>query len=298
MTTRCGFIAVVGQPNVGKSTLINQIVGHKVSIVTHKAQTTRQRILGIAIHETTQMIFVDTPGIFEPKQRLERAMVQAAWTAGRDSERIWVVHDGTRRALTGVKKIIEALAPRPLTLIINKIDEIPKPQLLEIAQAFSNIPHVEDIYFISAQTGEGVMELQKALAHQLPESPWLFPEDQLTDLPQRLWAAEITREQVLLNLHQEIPYEIYVETENWEEFDNGSVKIQQVVYVSRRNHKSILLGKKGGMIKELGTRARQELEKYLERKVHLFLHVKVAENWKNRPEAYRLMGLEFQESTS
>lgn len=293
MTTKCGFVAVLGEPNAGKSTLINFMVGSKVSIVSPKVQTTRQRVLGIALSGETQLILVDTPGIFQPKRRLERAMVDAAWSACGEADLIIVVVDVNDRNLSRSIDILEKLKHRPVILVLNKIDQIKKEKLFEIVQKFQPFDNITDTFMISALTGNGVDQLVHKLCDKLPESPWLFPEDQITDFPQRLWAAEITREQLYHQLHHELPYETMVETEAWEEFDNGSVKISQVIYVNRDSQKSIVLGKAGRQIKALSTAARQEMAEQLDRPVHLFLHVKVVENWLEKPGLYRLMGLNF-----
>lgn len=295
---RCGFVAVLGEPNAGKSTLINQLVGQKVSIVSPKVQTTRQRILGIAMEQGSQIILIDTPGIFLPKKRLDRAMVAAAWDAGKDADIVMVLVDAGEKDQRRSNYILKQLNESPnknqrLFLIFNKVDTVEKPRLLELATDFGQYDRVEKIFMISALTGDGVIDLQRLLAEGMPVGPWLFPDDQISDLPQRLWASEITREQLYHQLHQELPYETYVETEAWEEFDNGSVKINQVIFVNRDTQKSIILGKKGQMIKAISQAAREELSSLLDRPVHLFLHVKVAENWAERSGAYRLMGLDF-----
>lgn len=295
---RCGFVAVLGEPNAGKSTLINQLVGQKVSIVSPKVQTTRQRVLGIAMDHGSQIILIDTPGIFLPKKRLDRAMVSIAWNAGRDADIVMILADVSekdqRRSHHILKQLNENLGKsQRLILILNKIDVMDKPHLLKLATEFDVYDRIEKIFMISALTGDGVDDLLTFLSEGMQEGPWLFPEDQISDLPQRLWASEITREQLYHQLHQELPYETYVETEAWEEFDNGSVKINQVIYVNRDGQKSIILGKKGTMIKAISQAARTELSMLLDRPVHLFLHVKVAENWADRTGAYRYMGLDF-----
>lgn len=290
---RCGFITVLGAPNAGKSTLINQLVGSKVSIVSHKVQTTRQRILGIVAHGQSQLILVDTPGIFDPKKRLERAMVRAAWEATRDSDILVVMVDVTEKSLAKAKVILDNLANRPIILVLNKIDLVKRETLLEITQKLQPYKNVTDTYMISALTNDGVNDLMTTLAQRVPVGPWLYPEDQLSTMPQRLWAAEITREQLYLQLHQELPYETWVETEGWEEFDNGSVKISQIIYVARAGQKGILLGKRGERIKEISAAARQEIATHLDRPVHLFLFIKVSEDWLNKRDPYTQMGLEF-----
>lgn len=291
--TKCGFVAVLGQPNAGKSTLINNLVGHKVSIVSHKVQTTRQRILGITIKDQAQIILVDTPGIFEAKRRLEKAMVSAAWSASREADIIVVLHDASHRYTAGTESILKELGTKKVILVLNKVDQIVKERLLEIIAYFQKFENIEDILMTSALTGDGVPELISYVATKLPLSPWLFGADQITDMPQRMWAAEITREKLFQQLHQELPYETYVETEAWERQKNGDIRISQVIYVARDNQKSIILGKGGQQIKKIGNASRQEIAFYLNKKVHLFLFVKVSENWSDKPGAYRLMGLDF-----
>lgn len=290
--TKCGFVAVLGQPNAGKSTLINQLVGHKVSIVSHKVQTTRQRILGITIHNDSQIILIDTPGIFQAKARLEKAMVNAAWSAGNEADVIVVLHDVCKK-YEGTEKILTELRERQAILVLNKVDLIQKERLLEIIAHFNKFNNITDILMVSALTGDGVSELLDYIKSRLPFSPWHYPEDQITDLPQRMWAAEITREQLYHQLHQELPYDTYVETESWERQKNGDIKISQIIFVARENQRAIILGKGGQQIKKIGNAARQQMSYYLSKKVHLFLFVKVAENWSDKPGAYKLMGLDF-----
>lgn len=290
---RCGFVAVLGQPNAGKSTLINNLVGHKVSIVSHKVQTTRQRILGIMVRDRAQIIFVDTPGIFEPKKRLEKAMVSAAWSAGQEADLIITLHDASHSYMAGTESILKGLGNKRAILVLNKVDQIAKERLLEIIAHFKDFPNVDAILMTSALTGDGIPHLVTYLMTRLPESPWLFDPEQITDMPQRMWAAEITREKLYQQLHQELPYETYVETESWERQKNGDIRISQVIYVAREGQKSIILGKGGQKIKKIGNAARQEIGYYLGKNVHLFLFVKVAENWSDKPGAYRLMGLDF-----
>lgn len=293
MQTQCGFVAVLGQPNAGKSTLINKLVGHKVSIVSHKVQTTRQRILGITIHDQTQIILVDTPGIFQAKKRLEKAMVSAAWTASKEADFIIVLHDTSQKNLSGTEAILKELGEQKATLLLNKVDQIAKERLLDLIAHFKEYANVEDILMISALTGDGISDLVSHVSAKLPVSPWLFDAEQITDMPQRMWAAEITREKLYQQLHQELPYETYVETENWERQKNGDIRISQIIYVAREGQRSIILGKGGQQIKKIGNAARQEIAYYLEKNVHLFLFVKVVENWPDKPGAYRLMGLDF-----
>lgn len=291
--THCGFIVTLGAPNAGKSTLINQLVGNKVTIVSPKAQTTRHRVIGIAVSANSQLIFIDTPGIFTPKKRLERSMVGAAWKATKEADLTLLVVDVRKKSLISSFTILNQLGNRPVILVLNKIDQIKHTDLLEIAtqfQSFSNITHT---FMISALTGDGVSDLKHFLAAEVPIGPWLYPEDQLTDMPQKLWAAEITREHLFRQLYQELPYAIMVETDAWEEFDNGDLKISQTIYVARNRQKAIVLGKGGQQIKAISSAARKEISLLLNCQVHLFLYVKVMEDWANKPAMYRLMGLEF-----
>jgi GTP-binding protein Era len=293
---RCGFIAILGAPNAGKSTLVNQLVGTKVSIVSPKVQTTRSRVLGIAMAGEAQLIFVDTPGIFAPKRRLERAMVNAAWSGAQDADLVCLVIDAARPRDEDVASILEKLkeSKRRAILVLNKIDLIhPREKLLLQAQEFDATGIFDKVFMVSAQNGSGVSDLIDYFAGIVPQGPWMFPEDQVSDMPQRLLAAEITREKVFHKLHQELPYSIAVETESWQERDDGSVKIDQVVYVLRDGQKPIVLGKGGRQIKEIGALARTELEELLERPVHLFLHVKVRENWTEQRAHYRDIGLDY-----
>lgn len=288
-----GFIAVVGEPNAGKSTLINQLVGQKVSIVSSKVQTTRQRILGIAISGEAQLVLIDTPGIFAPKKRLDRAMVASAWDAGKDADQIVLIVDASQKSQARSLEILKRLEHRKVILALNKVDAVDKAKLLKMAQQYHAHENVSEIFMISALTGDGVPDLMTHLVKETPEGIWMFPEDEITDMPQRLWAAEITREQLYHQLYQELPYETFIETELWEEFDNGDVKINQVIYVNRDGQKSIILGKRGVKIKEISQAARTELATLLGRKVHLYLYVKVAENWSEKSSFYRNMGLDF-----
>ncbi len=293
---RCGYVALVGAPNAGKSTLLNQLVGAKVSIVSPKVQTTRSRVLGIAIEGAAQIIFVDTPGIFAPRRRLERAMVAAAWAGAEDADLIILLVDAehgvggdTQRIIDGLKK-----AKRRAALALNKVDLVARETLLPLAARLSKAGLFDPVFMISSLTGDGVADLKKYLADALPPGPWLFPEDQLTDLPQRLLAAEITREQIFLQLHQELPYATFVETDSWEELGDGSAKISQTIHVQRDSQKAIVLGKGGQRIKKIGALARAELERMLDRRIHLFLFVRVTENWTEDRDRYRTMGLEFE----
>jgi GTP-binding protein Era len=295
--TRCGFVAIVGAPNVGKSTLLNSLVGSKVSIVTPKVQTTRTRVLGIALEGIAQLIFVDTPGIFgNPKRRLERAMVAAAWAGVGDVEIVVVVVDATRGADPDSTRILEQLrsSGRTLLLALNKVDLVKRERLLGLADALNRETPFAATFMVSALTGDGVADLRQALAARAPEGPWMYPEDQLADMPLFLLAAELTREQLFLQLHEELPYSLTVEPEKWQEFADGSVRIDQVVTVLRESQKPIVLGKGGRRIKAVGEKARAEIAAALDRPVHLFLHVQVRENWQDDPARYRALGLEFK----
>ncbi len=294
---RCGFAALIGAPNAGKSTLLNALVGAKVSIVTHKVQTTRVRVRGLAIEGASQIVFVDTPGIFRPKRRLERAMVAAAWEAVSDADTVVLIYDAARKGLDeATRLVIEGLKERGLSadLVLNKIDLIKREKLLELAARFEAEGIFGRIFMISALKEEGVADLRRHLAEQMPEGPWLYPEDQLSDLPERLLAAEVTREKLFLKLHQELPYALTVETERWEPFEDGSVRIEQMIYVQRDSQKGIVLGKGGRTVKEVRAAAQAELEELLGRKVHLFLLVKVREKWIDDPARYRVWGLDFK----
>jgi GTP-binding protein Era len=292
--TRCGYAAVLGAPNVGKSTLVNRIVGTKVSIVSPKVQTTRTRVLGIRMAEAAQIILVDTPGIFRPRRRLDRAMVAAAWGAA-DADAILLLVDSTRGIDDDTRGIVERLREqgRKAVLVLNKVDVVEKPALLQLAGLLAGDGLFTDTFMISAETGDGVEDLVRFLAARMPEGPWLYPEDQISDMPQRLLAAEVTREQIYLQLHQELPYAATVETESWEERDDGSAAIRQVVYVQKPGQKGIVLGKGGTRIKAIGSAARGELEKLLERRIHLMLFVKVREKWAEDPERFRTWDLDF-----
>ena len=302
--TRCGYVALIGAPNAGKSTLLNALVGAKVAIVSPKVQTTRARLTGIAIENKSQMIFVDTPGIFEPKRRLERAMVSDAWTGAGDADVVALLVDSRRPVKANnddTQVILDALRKRgkQALLLINKVDAVERPELLKLAEKLSaekmidDTPLFSDIFMISALTGDGVQDLSRFFARSVPEGPWLYPEDQIATAPMRYLAAEVTREKLFLNLHQELPYQLTVETEAWEEQKDGSAKVSQVIYVTRANHKGIVLGKGGSLIKKVGEMARKDLEAQMERRVHLFLFVKVRENWLDDPERYREKNLDF-----
>ena len=294
---RCGFVALIGAPNAGKSTLLNRLIGAKVSIVSPKVQTTRRRVLGVAMRGNAQAVFVDTPGIFAPKRRLDRAMVAAAWSGAGDADRIVLLVDATKKKIDAdTRAIVEGLKRDKRTAIcaINKVDAVKHEVLLKLAAELNTAFPFEQTFMISAETGDGVEDLMSEVVAHLPEGPHHFPDDQLTDLPVRLLAAEVTREHLFRQLHEEVPYALTVETESWEEFKDGSAKVSQVIYVARDNQKAIVLGKGGSRIKQVREAAQKELEEMLERKVHLFLFVKVRENWQEDPERYREMGLDFE----
>ena len=295
--TRCGFIAVIGAPNAGKSTLVNQIIGAKVSIVSPKVQTTRTRVTGILAEGSDQAIFVDTPGIFRgAKRRLEKAMVDVAWRQAAETDRLMLVIDVSKKRLSDDDHaVIEQLEQQKATpiLVLNKIDEARHEVMLEVATLVNARLDVQETFMVSALTSDGVDDLRAAVLQRLPEGPWLYPEDQISDLPSRMLAAEATREKLFLQLHQELPYNLTVETELFEVQKNGDLKINQVIYVSRDSHKAMVLGKGGARIKQIGSQSRQDLAELFDRKVHLFLFVKVRENWLNDPERYREMGLEL-----
>ncbi len=292
--TRCGFVALLGAPNAGKSTLLNRLVGGKVSIVTPKVQTTRTRVRGVCIAGDAQLVFVDTPGIFVPRRRLERAMVEAAWLGARDADMVVVLVDSKRGVDADTERIVEGLeAKKPAVLALNKIDLVERAALLPLAARLDATGAFSDTFMISALDGDGVEDLRDFLAAAAPAGPWHYPEDQLSDMPLRLLAAEITREKLFMRLHQELPYALTVETESWDERGDSSVRIDQMIYVLREAHKPIILGKGGRAIKAVGSAARAELETLLERRVHLFLRVKVAPKWIDDPARYRDLGLEF-----
>ena len=294
--TKCGFIAVVGAPNAGKSTLINGLVGSKVTIVSPKVQTTRNRILGVTLEGETQIILVDTPGIFStPKRRLEKAMVRSAWDSLIDADGIMVIVDANQQAFHETEEILTRIESykKKTVLVLNKIDLVLKEKLLGLAQTFSR-PFIDQIFMISALKGDGIQDIKTYWVEKLPIGPWLFPEDQLSDLPLRLLAAEITREEIYNRLHEELPYSIWVETESWEEFKDGSVKIGQSIFVQRESQRAIVLGQGGRQIKAIGGGARLQLIEIFERPVHLFLHVKVKPKWIEDPRLYASIGLEFK----
>ncbi|MGR3793408.1 GTPase Era [Vannielia sp. SX4] len=303
MTTRAGFVALIGEPNAGKSTLTNRMVGAKVSIVTHKVQTTRARIRGVAIEGESQIVFVDTPGLFRPRRRLDRAMVAAAWGGAADADIVVLLVEAHRGLTEGVQAILDALKERSVegqkvALAINKIDRVKSEVLLELTAKLNEAHAFAETFMISAEKGHGVEDLRKWLAGELPEGPWLYPEDQIADLPLRMIAAEMTREKLTLRLHQELPYQLTVETEAWENRKDGSAKIDQIVYVMRDGHKGIVLGNRGETIKAIGKAAREELEEFLGHKVHLFLQVKVRPNWLEESERYDEMGLDFKDGNA
>jgi len=293
--TRSGFVALVGAPNAGKSTLVNRLVGTKVSIVTHKVQTTRAIVRGIATHGTAQIVFVDTPGIFKPRRRLDRAMVTTAWGGAKDADLVLVLIDAERGLRGDAEAMLENLANirQPKALVLNKIDRVQPEKLLALTAEANAKASFERTFMVSALTGSGCDDLLDWLAGTLPEGPWYYPEDQVSDLPMRQLAAEITREKLYLRLHQELPYSSHVETEKWEEKKDGSVRIEQVIYIERDSQKKIVLGAKGETIRAIGQAARKEIGEILEQPVHLFLFVKVRENWGDDPERYREMGLDF-----
>jgi GTP-binding protein Era len=293
--TRCGYVALIGAPNSGKSTLLNRLVGRKLAIVTPKAQTTRSRLLGIAIEGPTQIIYVDTPGIFTPRRRLDRAMVAAAWSGAEDADETLLLVDASRGVDENTRRILDRLAERgrKSILALNKIDLVPRPRLLGLADALVREGRFDPIFMISGLKGDGVEDVKRHLASGLPTGPWLFPEDQLSDAPERLIAAEVTREQVFLQLHDELPYASTVETEQWQDRPDGSVRIEQVIYVQRPGQRAIVLGEGGQRIRAIGAHARAELENMLGRRVHLFLFVKVRHNWVEDRERFAALGLDY-----
>ena len=294
-TTRCGFVALIGAPNSGKSTLTNALVGAKVSIVTHKAQTTRGPVRGIALIGDSQVILVDTPGIFQPKRRLDRAMFASAWDRAGDADIVALVIDAQRgldRTLDPLFKHLPEVR-RPIVAVLNKIDQVSKTDLLRLTTDISAIRQFDRVFMISALTGDGVADLKTYLGEAVPPGPWLFPEDQLTDASLRQTAAEITREKLFLRLHEELPYRLTVETADWKELKDGSIRIEQTVFVERENQRKIVLGAKGQTIKEIGSAARADIAEIAGKMVHLFLFVKVRERWAEDPERYREMGLDY-----
>ncbi len=292
---RCGFIALIGAPNAGKSTLINALVGTKVTIVSHKVQTTRSLLRGIAIEGDAQLVFIDTPGIFAPKRRLDRAMVSTAWAGAHDADLVGVLIDAKRGIDAEAGSMLERLATvaQRKVLLLNKVDLVEKPILLTLTQQANERAHFAASFMISALSGDGVADFKRWLAREVPAGPWHYPEDQITDAPLRQLAAEITREKLYLRLHQELPYQSTVETASWQERKDGSVRIEQTIYVERESQRMIVLGKGGQTIKAIGAEARREIAEVIEQPVHLFLFVKVREGWGDDPERYREMGLEF-----
>jgi GTPase len=294
--TRCGYVALIGVPNAGKSTLLNRLVGRKLAIVTPKSQTTRTRLLGIAIEGSAQIIYVDTPGIFAPRRRLDRAMVAAAWSGAEDADETVLLVDAARGIGPDVRGVLDRLANhrRRSILALNKIDLVRRDRLLALAAELAKAGDFDPVFMISGLSGDGVEDLKGHLAAAVPAGPWLFPEDQLSDAPERLLAAEVTREQIFLQLHDELPYASTVETESWKDRRDGSVRIEQVIYVERPSQRAIVLGERGQRIKSIGARARTELERMLERRVHLFLFVKVRENWGEDRERFDALGLDYE----
>jgi len=295
--TRAGFVAVIGAPNAGKSTLVNALVGQKVAIVSAKAQTTRARLMGIAIEERSQILLVDTPGIFQPKRRLDRAMVAAAWTGAGDADLILLVIDAADGITREVERIVQELerqqGPQPLVLALNKIDLVKKADLLGLSAELTARLDPQQVFMISAAQGDGVGDLKNALAAAMPEGPWLYPEDEVSDATDRMVAAELTREQIYQQLHQELPYASAVETETWEDKPDGSATIRQQILVERDSQKGIVIGKGGQRLREIGQAAREEIARHLGRPVHLFLHVKVNPRWGEDRSLYREIGLEW-----
>ena len=295
--TRAGFVAVIGAPNAGKSTLVNALVGQKVAIVSAKAQTTRSRLMGIAIHAASQILLVDTPGIFQPRRRLDRAMVSAAWTGAQDSDLILLVVDSAAGLTAEVERMIEGLEARqhPLLVALNKVDLVRKEKLLGLSAELAERLNPDRLFMISASQGDGVGELKAELAAAVPEGPWLYPEDEISDATDRMIAAELTREQIYEQLHQELPYASAVETETWSDRPDGSTEIRQQILVERDSQKAIVIGKGGSRLKEIGQNAREAIAKHLGRRVHLYLHVKVNPKWGEDRSLYRDMGLEWSD---
>ena len=297
--TRSGFVALIGEPNAGKSTLLNQMVGAKISIVTHKVQTTRTRIRGVSVENQSQIIFVDTPGLFIPRRRLDRAMVAAAWNGAADSDITLLMVEAHRGLTEGVEKIISSISEigmnGKIALVINKIDKVNVNDLLSLSKEINDSYPFVETFMISAEKGKGINDLRRWLASNLPEGPWLYPDDQISDMPLRMIAAEITREKLTLRLHQELPYQLTVETEKWEEKADKSVRIEQIIYLSRSGHKGIVLGKKGETIKAVSMASRLSIEEFLGARVHLFLRLKVREKWMEETERYSEMGLDFKD---
>lgn len=307
---KCGFVTIIGAPNAGKSSFVNAMVGTKISIVTHKVQTTRTRVRGVLLQGNTQIVFVDTPGIFSPKRRLDRAMVAAAWDGVESSDAIVLMVDApsyiagksvekadgaARRAAADTDAIIEEMKRRSLTsiLAINKLDKLPREKMLALTAELNEHGVFSEIFYVSATRGDGMQDIKSHLIGKMPDGEWMYPEDQLSDISDRLMAAEVTREKVFLRLHQELPYEITVETESWERTKKNELRLEQTIFVARDSQKGIVLGKNGQTIKSIGASAREELEEIFDEKVHLFVHVKVRENWLDEPARYREMGLDI-----
>lgn len=293
--TRCGFVALIGAPNAGKSTLLNTLVGSKVTIVSHKVQTTRALVRGIAIEGQAQLIFVDTPGIFAPKRRLDRAMVTSAWSGAHDADVVAVLIDARKGLDEEAERLLAGTGEvrQPKILLLNKIDVVEREKLLSLAKSANDRAAFAATFMISALTGDGVGDAKRWLAEKMPPGPWLYPPDQMSDAPLRQLAAEITREKLFQRLHQELPYQSTVETESWKELRDGSVRIEQIIYVERESQRKIVLGKGGAAVKAIGAEARKEIAEIAGKPVHLFLFVKVREGWGDDPERYRGMGLEF-----
>ncbi|MFM8608680.1 MAG: GTPase Era [Hyphomicrobiales bacterium] len=293
--TRCGYVALIGVPNAGKSTLVNALVGAKVSIVSRKVQTTRALVRGIAMVDQTQIIFVDTPGIFSPKRRLERAMVTSAWGGAGEADAVGLVIDARKGIDTDVEALLQSLSEwkKPIHLILNKVDLVDPPHLLTLAEMLNQRISFKETFMVSATTGSGVDRVRSHFAALMPEGPWLYPEDQVSDAPMRMLAAEITREKLFERLHDELPYRSTVETDQWQQRKDGSVRIEQTIFVERESQRMIVLGKAGQTIKAIGAASRKDIAEEIETPVHLFLHVKVRENWSDDPARYREMGLEF-----
>lgn len=293
--TRCGFVTLLGAPNAGKSTLVNTMVGAKVSIVSPKVQTTRSRVRGIVVKDDCEIVLVDTPGIFKPKRRLDRAMVAAAWQEAEYTDLRVLMVDARRGVDDDTRAIVDSLKKNKLAavLVLNKIDLVKPEKLLELSAQLNALHDFSETFMLSASTGEGVKEFEDRIAAQMPENPFMFPADQVSDLPNRLLAAEITREKLYMNLNQELPYVTTVLTDSWKDLDNGAIRLDQTIYVEREKQRQIVLGKNGAMIKKIGMQARKELEDLFESRVHLFLFVKVREKWGDNPELYRPWGLDF-----
>ena len=296
---KAGFVALIGEPNAGKSTLLNHFVGSKVSIVTHKVQTTRTKIRGIAIEDNSQIVFIDTPGLFKPKRRLDRAMVAAARSGAADADLLVLLIEAHRGLTDGVERILRDLSnsseDRLVVLAINKIDKVKSPVLLSLTKQMNEVFSFSQTFLISADRGFGTKDLKLWLADKVPNGPWFYPEDQIADLSLKMIASEITREKLILRLHQELPYQLTVETENWNHRKDGSVRVDQIIYVSRGGHKGIILGNGGETIKAISIAAREELESFIGQRVHLFCQIKVREKWLNEPERYTEMGLDFND---